>query len=129
MYDPIPEETERIAKEAVDAALTVHRALGPGLLESVYEACFCHELAKRGISFQRQLDLPIVYDNEVVPTGLRLDVLVEDCVIVENKAKEKMIPLYDAQIITYLKLTGKRLGFLINYNVTLLKDGISRFVN
>jgi GxxExxY protein len=129
MHEPIPEEVERIGKEVVDAALKVHRALGPGLLESVYEACLCHELAKRGIKAQRQLELPVVFDGEVIETGLRLDVLAGECVIVENKSVEKMIPLYEAQIITYLKLTGKRLGYLINFNVPLLKEGIKRFVN
>ena len=129
MHEPIPEEVERIGKEVVDAALKVHRALGPGLLESVYEACLCHELTKRGIKVQRQLELPIVFDGEQIETGLRIDVLAGECVIVENKSVEKMIPLFEAQIITYLKLTGKRLGYLINFNVPLLKEGLKRFVN
>jgi GxxExxY protein len=129
MHEPIPDETERVARELIDAALAVHRALGPGLLESVYEACLCHELSKRGIPFQRQLDLPVVYDGVRVETGLRLDLLVAERVIAELKSDEKTIPLYDAQLLTYLKLTHQRLGFLINFNVPLLKHGIKRLVN
>ncbi len=128
-FEPIPEEADRIAREIVDAAMTVHRALGPGLLESVYEICLCHELSKRAVRFQRQLNLPVLYDGMRLDGGLRLDLVVEECVIVEIKAVEKMIPLYEAQLLTYLKLTGIRLGLLINFNVTLLKDGLKRLVH
>lgn len=125
---PINENTERIAKLVVDAAFTVHVNLGPGLLEKVYEICFCHELEKRGLKYQRQVDIPIVYDNLTFNEGLRLDVLVENCIICELKALETVNPVWEAQILSHLKLTGKRLGFLINFNVPKIKDGIRRFV-
>ena len=127
-FNPIPQETERIAKLIVDAAFTVHTNLGPGLLEKVYEICFCHELRKRGLSFQRQVDVPIVYDDIIFEEGLRLDVIVENSVICELKAIETVNPIWEAQILSHLKLTGKRLGFLINFNVPKLKEGIRRFV-
>lgn len=127
-FDPIPERTEKLATAVMDAAFNVHRTLGPGLLESVYEVCMCHELAKRQIPFQSQISLPIRYDNVRLDAGLRLDLLADDQLIVELKAVEKLIPLYEAQLLTYLKLTGKRLGLLINFNTTLLKDGIKRVV-
>jgi len=125
---PLSREEERLGREIVDAAFAVHQALGPGLLERIYEACFCHELAKRGISFQRQVSVPIVYDGIRFEEGLRLDVLVEDLVICELKAVETLNPVYIAQLLTQLKLTGKRLGFLINFNVPVIKEGIRRVV-
>ncbi len=127
-YQPIPQETERIAKQIVDAAFQVHKNLGPGLLESVYEVCLCHELKKRGIAFRTQVTLPVVYDGVRLDAGLRLDVLAAEAVIVELKAVEKHNPLFDAQLLTYLKLTGHRLGLLINFNVPLIKDGIKRII-
>lgn len=127
-YAPISEEEERIAKVIVRAAYAVHSALGPGLLENVYEVCFCHELGKRELAYRRQAAVPIVYDGITFDEGLRLDVLVEDLVICELKAVETMNPVYLAQILTQLKLTGKRLGFLINFNVPLIKRGIKRVV-
>ena len=120
---------EWICKEIVDCAYKVHKALGPGLLEKVYEVCFCHELSKKGISFQKQIDISIVYDGLKFDEGLRLDVLVDDLVICELKAKDELNPVWKAQIISHLKLTGKSLGFLINFNVPLIKDGIHRFRN
>jgi len=125
---PIPPETEATARSVVDAAFAVHKAMGPGLLETVYEACLCHELAKRGVAFQRQLALPVVYDGVRLDAGLRLDLLAANCLIVELKAVEKHNPLFEAQLLTYLKLTGFRLGLLINFNVPLLKDGIRRVI-
>jgi GxxExxY protein len=127
-FEPIPEDVEIIAKAAVDAAYAVYRNLGPGLLEKVYEICFCHELAKRGLSYRRQVDIPIVYDEMVFDEGLRIDVIVEDCIICELKALETVNPVWRAQIISHLTLTEKRLGFLINFNVARFKDGIERFV-
>jgi GxxExxY protein len=127
-YVPISDEEERIAKAVVGAAYAVHSTLGPGLLENVYEVCFCHELSKRGLSYRRQVVVPIVYDGITFDEGLRLDVLVEDLLICELKAVERMNPVYLAQILTQLKLTGKRLGFLINFNVPLIKRGIKRVV-
>lgn len=112
----IEEREEYLAKEIVDCAYKVHKQLGPGLLEKVYEVCFCHELAKKEISFQRQIDIPITYDGLVFEEGLRLDVLVDDMVICELKAKDELNPVWKAQIISHLKLTQKRLGFLINFN-------------
>jgi GxxExxY protein len=125
---PVPEELERIGKLIVDSAFHVHTNLGPGLLEKVYEVCFCHELAKRGLYFRRQVDIPIVYDNLQFEEGLRLDVLVEDKIICELKALETVNPVWEAQILSHLKLTGNRLGYLINFNVPRIKDGIKRFV-
>ncbi len=127
-YQQPDENTEKIASSIVDAAYHVHINLGPGLLEKVYEICFCHELKKRGLNYQRQIDIPIVYDNITFNEGLRLDVLVEDCIVVELKALETVNPLWEAQILSHLKLTNKKLGFLINFNVIKIKNGIKRFV-
>jgi GxxExxY protein len=127
-YDSIPSATEAAAKQVVDAALAVHRNLGPGLLESVYETCLCHELGKRGVPLARQVALPVVYDGARLDAGLRLDLLVADCLIVEVKAVERLNPLFEAQLLTYLKLAGRRLGLLINFNVPLLRDGIHRII-
>lgn len=127
-YAPIPDELEIIGKKIVDAAYTVHKRIGPGLLEKVYEICFCHELQKRGLSFKRQLNIPIVYDNLRFDEDLRLDVLVEDKVICELKALENVNPVWEAQVLSHLNLTNNRLGYLINFNVILMKHGIRRFV-
>jgi GxxExxY protein len=121
-------ETEWVAKMVVDAAFQVHKALGPGLLESVYETCLAYELGERGLKVETQVIVPITYKTINLDAGLRIDLLVEDCIIVELKAVEAMIPLYDAQLLTYLKLTQKRLGMLINFNVPLIKSGIKRMV-
>jgi GxxExxY protein len=128
MYEPISPETEHVASDVIEAAFQVHRALGPGLLESVYEACLCHELRKLNVPFLRQVELPIVYDGMRLEAGLRIDVLVANCVVVELKAVESMIPLYEDQMLTYLKLAEQRLGLLINFNIQRLKDGIKRLV-
>ena len=127
-HRPIPAEVEAVAKHVVDAALRVHKALGPGLLESVYETCLCHELHKRKLACRRQVDLPVVYDGIRLNAGLRLDLLVGDCLIVELKAVEKHNPLFEAQLLSYLKLTGHRLGLLINFNVPVLKNGLKRII-
>jgi GxxExxY protein len=128
MVEPIPIDIEDIGAKLLDAAFDVHRNLGPGLLESVYEACVCHELTKRGVPFIRQASLPIHYDGVLIEAGLRLDMVVADLVIAEFKAVESLLPVHEAQLLTYLKLTNKRLGFLINFNVPLLKQGIKRIV-
>lgn len=125
---PISAETERIATLVVDAAYAVHKTLGPGLLESVYESCFCYELQKRGVNCQRQVLVPVIYDGIRLNESLRLDVVAEEQVICELKAVEEILPVHHAQLLTYLKLTGKRLGFLINFNVVLIKNGIKRMV-
>lgn len=127
-FAPIPDELNVIAARVVDAALEVHRKLGPGLLESVYEACLCYEFSKRGLQFRSQVNWPIQYDTVRIEVGMRLDLLVEEQLIVELKAVEKMTPLFDAQMLTYLKLAEKRLGLLINFNVSLLKDGVKRMI-
>ena len=119
---------ERIARKIVDAAYSVHKTLGPGLLERVYEVCFCHEISKRGLEDQRQVDIPTVYDGIVFGEGLRLDVFVEELIICELKAVDEMNPVWEAQLLSHLKLRGKRLGFLINFNVALIKKGIQRII-
>ena len=127
-YKPLSKREESIAENIVDAAYTVHKILGPGLLEKIYEVCFCHELSKRGLKYQRQVDIPIVYDGMTFDEGLRLDVLVEKLIICELKAVDEMNPVWKAQIISHLKLTKKRLGFLINFNVPIIKNGIKRII-
>ena len=124
----LPLEEEAIGKTIVNAAYIVHKALGPGLLEKVYEVCFCHVLTKNGYFVKRQLDIPIVFENMIFNEGLRLDVIVNDLVICELKALEIVNPVWEAQLLSHLKLTGKRLGYLINFNVPLIKDGIKRMV-
>ncbi|MFC1835483.1 GxxExxY protein [Thermodesulfobacteriota bacterium] len=124
----IPERTDRIAGCIVDAAFRVHSNLGPGLLESVYEACLTHELKKRGMRVERQRPVPIVYDGIRLQTELRLDMLVQDYVLIELKTVESLLPVHHAQVLTYLKLSGLRLGLLINFNVPLIKKGIKRIV-
>ena len=128
IYGPLSEREEEVARKIVDAAYTIHRILGPGLLEKVYEVCFCHELSKRELSYQRQVDVTIVYDGISFDEGLRLDVLAEGLVICELKAMDTINPVWEAQLLSQLKLTGKRLGFLINFNVPLIKDGIKRII-
>jgi GxxExxY protein len=121
-------EIERVASRIVDAAFRVHSTLGPGLLESVYSICLAHELRKFGLRVDREIKIPIVYDGVRIEAGLRIDLLVESSIIVETKAVERMIPVFQAQLLTYLKLTGYSLGFLINFNVPLIKDGIKRVI-
>lgn len=127
-FVPVSREVDRLAKEVVDAAFKVHSTLGPGLLESVYEICLAHELTKRGFKIQAQIAFPIVYDDMRLDSGLRIDLLVEDQLVVELKAVETMLPLFEAQLLTYLKLADKRLGLLINFNVPKIKDGINRII-
>jgi GxxExxY protein len=127
-YEPLSAELEGIGRKIVDAAYTVHKNLGPGLLEKVYEICFYHELNKRGLSYQRQIDIPVIYDGIIFEEGLRLDVLVENQVICELKALETVNPVWEAQILSHLKLTNQRLGYLINFNVSNIGNGISRYI-
>ena len=128
-FNPIPEELDALGKLIVDAAYTVHKNLGLGLLGKVYEICFCHELTKRGLTFQRQIDIPVVYDGLVFDEGLRLDVLVENEIICELKAIEIVNPVWEAQVLSHLRLTNRRLGYLINFNVVNIGEGIRRFAN
>jgi GxxExxY protein len=117
------------ARAVVDAAIKVHTSLGPGLLESVYEACLAHELGQRGLRVERQISLPVRYAGIVIEAGLRLDLLVEQCVVIEVKAVETLLPVHTAQLLTYLKLGGYPLGLLLNFNVPHLKQGIKRLAN
>ena len=125
---PIPPELNIISGQVVDAALAVHSALGPGLLEGVYEICLFHELQKRGLKVQRQVSLPVIYDGLSLEEGFRLDMLVEDALVLELKAIEEIAPIHLAQLLTYLKLSGRRLGLLITFNVVRIKEGIKRVV-
>ena len=120
---------EIIATSVMDAAFEVHRHLGPGLLESTYEMALGHELTRLGIPFERQKDMPVSYKGVFLDCGYRLDLLVADELLVELKAIEALLPVHEAQLLTYLKLADKRLGFLINFNVPLLKQGFKRMVN
>jgi GxxExxY protein len=122
-------DIEEVGRNVVDASIKVHRALGPGLLESAYQRCLTYELGKRGLRVECEVVLPIVYDGQRIDAGYRIDMLVEDCVIVENKAVERLLPIHEAQLLTYLKLRDRRLGFLLNWNVPLMKHGIKRMVN
>ena len=121
------EYEEFLCQEIVDCSFQVHQELGPGLLEKIYEVCFCHELSKRNIPFCRQVKLPILYDGLVFDEGLILDVLVDDLLIVEIKAKKDINPVYEAQLLSHVRLAGLHIGFLINFHVALIKDGIRRF--
>jgi GxxExxY protein len=128
VFEPLPRELEHLAKQAVDAAIKVHKTLGPGLLESVYETCLAHELRKRGVVVETQVPIPIVYDGIRLEGGLKLDLLVQKQLIVEIKAVEEMNRIFKAQVLTYLKLARLRLALLINFNVHLLRDGIERII-
>lgn len=116
-----------LCREIADCAYQVHKELGPGLLEKTYEACLCHELRKRDIPFRRQAKLPFLYDGISFDEGMQVDIIVEDLIIVELKAVTTVNPVWEAQVISHLKLSGLHVGFLVNFNVVLIKDGIRRF--
>lgn len=122
-------EYERLSHEILDSSLNVHKEMGPGLLESVYQYCLVHELRSRNVFVQEQVSVPLFYKNQILDKDFRLDLLVAEEIIIEIKAVEVILPVHEAQIISYLKLADKRLGFLINFNVPLLKSGFRRFVN
>ncbi|WP_396151381.1 GxxExxY protein [Flavobacterium sp.] len=124
----ITDEEERIAKIIVNSAYQVHKKLGPGLLEKIYESCLAYELEKAGLKVKRQVDLPIIYDELYFDEGLRLDLYVEESIIIEIKAVDIVNPIWKAQLISHLKLTQNQLGFLINFNVPLIKEGIKRYI-
>jgi GxxExxY protein len=124
--EPLPSEIDPLAKQIVDAAFRVHETLGPGLLESVYETCLCMELSHRRLPIERQVQIPIYYRGRQIEPGLRIDLIVAGLVVVELKAVERLLPVHEAQVLTYLKLTGLRLGLLINFNSELIKHGIKR---
>jgi GxxExxY protein len=121
-------DIEEVGRNIVDGAVKVHSALGPGLLESAYQACLDYELTKRGLKVACEVPVPITYSGHIIETGYRIDMLVENCVIIENKVAEKLLPLHEAQLITYLKLKGCWLGYLLNWNTVLMKHGIRRIV-
>jgi len=128
IYPLIPPDVEGVGRTVLDAAFKVHTVLGPGLLESVYQVAMKHVLEKSGVQVETELKLPIMFEGARLESGLRLDMLVEKCVIVELKSVETMNPVYEAQLMTYLRLSGTRLGFLINFNVPHLRNGIKRMV-
>ncbi len=128
VFQTIPLEIEQVGKTVLDAAFKVHTVLGPGLLESVYQTTLAHVLRKGGALVETEVVLPIMFEGERIESGLRLDMRVDKCVIIELKSVEIMHPVYEAQLMTYLRLSGMRLGFLINFNVPHLKDGIKRMV-
>ena len=122
------QELERIATQIVDSAVKVHKALGPGLLESTYQCCLAFELTRRGLKVGYEKPLPVVYEGFRLDVGYRIDLLIEDEIIIENKAVTNLLPVHEAQMLTYLKLSGRRLGFLINWNVPRLRQGLQRMV-
>ena len=124
----LPDETERIVTEIVDAAFQVHKALGPGLLESVYQACMSREFSRRGIEVEREVSIPVVYDGLRLESGLKLDFLVAQEIVLELKAVDVMLPVHKAQVLSYMRLANKRIGLLINFHVPLIRDGIKRLV-
>ena len=128
MSSPLSREIEELSRNLVDSAFKVHQTLGPGLLESVYEACLCVELKKRGIRYKSQAQIPLVYEGVSIDAGLRLDLLVESSIILETKSVERLLPVHQSQLLTYLKLADLHLGLLINFNVALLKQGVRRII-
>ncbi len=122
-------DVDDVGKVIVDSAIKVHKALGPGLLESAYQTCLAYEIVKRGLVVACEVTLPIRYENQIIENGYRIDMLVDNCVIVENKTVENISPIHEAQLLTYLKLKGCWLGYILNWNVTRMKDGIKRMVN
>ena len=123
------ERLNKITETIIGAAIQVHKTLGPGLLESAYEACLAYELSKRGLRSEQQKPLPLVYEQVKLDCGYRIDLVVEGSVVVEVKSVDALAPIHDAQVLTYLKLSGCKIGLLLNFNVPMLKDGIRRFVN
>ena len=122
-------DLNEITDQIIGASIEIHRALGPGLLESAYEECLCHELSQRGLQFNRQQNLPVVYKDVRLDCGYRMDLVVENAVIVELKTVERILPIHEAQLLTYLRLTGLSVGLLINFNTPIVKNGIRRLVN
>jgi GxxExxY protein len=129
IFDDSIDELNQLSEQVIGCAIKVHRSLGPGLLESAYEVCLAHEMQKAGLSVKRQVPVPVIYDGLKLEAGYQLDLVIEDRLIIELKSVEAILPIHEAQLITYLKLTGIKLGLLINFNVALLKNGIKRKVN
>jgi len=122
-------DIEEIGRNIVHSAIKVHKALGPGLLESVYQKCLAYELEKTELTVACEVPLPVKYETVIIDAGFRIDMMIQQTVIVENKTVDKIAPIHEAQLLTYLKLTNLKLGFLLNWNVPLMKDGIKRMVN
>jgi GxxExxY protein len=127
-HEPLTEREKWLASQIVEIAITIHRYLGPGLLESIYEKCFCYELTKREIPFVRQKCTQLIYDNLIIDEGLRIDIMVDDLIVIELKAQEVYHPVWEAQLLSYLKLTNKRLGYILNFHVPLMKEGLKRMI-
>jgi GxxExxY protein len=123
------DKLDLITRRIIGAAIEVHKALGPGLLESAYETCLAFELRERGFKVEQQQPLPVVYKNVKLDCGYRLDLVVEGCVILEIKAVEQLAPIHDAQLLSYLRLSGKKVGLILNFHERILKDGLKRIVN
>jgi GxxExxY protein len=123
------DKLDLITRRIIGAAIEVHKALGPGLLESAYQTCLAYELRERGFKVEQQLPLPVIYKNVKLDCGYRLDLVVEDSVILEIKAIQELAPIHDAQLLSYLRLSGKTVGLIINFHVRVLKDGLKRVVN
>ncbi len=127
-FKPITERERWLTGQIVNIAITVHKKLGAGLLESIYEKCFCYELAKRNIPFEKQKCVNIVYETMIIEGGLRVGILIDNLIIIELKAQEDYCILWEAQLLSYLRLTGKRLGYILNFHTPLMKDGIKRMI-
>jgi GxxExxY protein len=128
MFKPLTERENWLAAQVVDIAVCIHKALGPGLLESIYEKCFCYELTKRNIPYEKQKTVRLKYDELIFDEGLRIDILIDKRVVIELKAQEYYHPVWEAQVLSYLKLSNNRLGFILNFNVPMMKEGIKRMV-
>ena len=127
-FQPISEREQWLTSQIVDSAIAVHKALGPGLMETVYEKCFCYELSKRQIPFTRHQFTAIFYDKMIIDDALKIDIMVDDLIVIEMKAQENYHPVWAAQLLSNLRLTGKRLGYILNFHVPLMKDGIRRMI-
>jgi GxxExxY protein len=127
-FKPLTEKEIWLTNQIMEISFSLHKTLGPGLLESVYEKCFCYELEKRKILFVKQKAVQIIYDGLIIDEGLRVDILIEDLIIIELKAQENYHPVWEAQLLSYLKLTNKRLGYILNFHVPLMKNGIKRMI-
>jgi GxxExxY protein len=127
-FKPITEREQWLTSELMNIAISIHKSLGSGLLKSVYEKCFCYELSKRNIPFLRQQMVSVIYDKMTIDEGLQIDLLIDNLIIVELKTQENYHPIWEAQLLSHLKLTGKRLGYIMNFHVPLMKDGIKRMI-
>ena len=127
-HKPLTDREKWLASQIVEIAITIHRFLGPGLLESIYEKCFCYELTKRKIPFVKQKCTELIYDNVIIDEGLRIDIMVDDLIVIELKAQEVYHPVWEAQLLSYLRLTNKRLGYILNFHVPLMKEGLKRMI-